>query len=605
MNENSQTDKTNRLINEKSPYLLQHAHNPVNWYPWGNEAFAKAATNEKPIFLSIGYSTCHWCHVMERESFENEELASILNTHFIAMKVDREERPDIDNIYMQVCQALTGSGGWPLTIIMTPERQPFYAATYLPLHSRGGMLGLTELLTQLAGMWEMDRDKAVQAGREVTRAIKRMSTNQIKQPISNEIFSNAFQQYQKTFDRDFGGFGAAPKFPMPHALTFLLKYSESNNEPKALDMVEKTLESMYKGGIYDHIGFGFARYSTDRRWLVPHFEKMLYDNALLVIAYAEAFQLTGKELYRQVAEDTLDYILRDMTSPEGGFYSAEDADSEGEEGKFYTWNRDEVVEVLGDRAKSFCDVYDITENGNFEGRSLPNLIAQNLDDDPRHKFEPERQNLFQIRAKRIKPFKDDKILTGWNGLMIAAMAIAYGNFKDARYLQAAAKAADFIGDQLRREDGRLLARYREGEACYPAYASDYAFLIWGLIELYEAGGDQSYLEKAIRLNNELIELFYDHDDGGLFFYGADSEQLLTRPKEFYDGSVPSDNAVATYNFLRLSRLTGDQSLDAKAQQQFEHFASIINQNPTVGSFWLQAALYQRTGARKIVLVQQT
>jgi len=591
----------NRLVHEKSPYLIQHAHNPVDWFPWGEAAFKKAHQEEKPIFLSIGYSTCHWCHVMEQESFENEQLASLLNAHFIAVKVDREERPDVDNIYMQVCQALTGSGGWPLTIIMTPDREPFYAATYLPIRNRGGMPGLTEILNSIAGMWQKDRDKALRAGREVTSAIKKSATRHVIESLGSQIFENAFNQYQKAFDLDFGGFGTAPKFPMPHALSFLLKYSELYNQSRALAMVEKTLQAMYQGGIYDHIGYGFARYSTDRKWLVPHFEKMLYDNALLVIAYIQAHRVTGKDLYRQVARDTLEYILRDMTSPEGGFYSAEDADSEGEEGKFYTWTREEIIDVLGNRSEEFDKYYDITAEGNFEGKNIPNLINQNLNEDPRHKFETERQKLFMIREKRVKPFKDDKILTGWNGLMIAALAVAYADIKDSRYLQSAQKAADFIYKQLRREDGRLLARYREGEAGYPAYASDYAYFIWGLIELYEISGHSLYLEQAISLNNQLIELFYDCEQGGLFFYGSDSEQLLTRPKEFYDGSVPSDNAVATYNFVRLARLTGDLRLNDLAQQQFEHFAGIINRNPTIGAFWLQAALYQQNRSQKIVL----
>lgn len=591
----------NRLVHEKSPYLIQHAHNPVDWFPWGEAAFKKAHQEEKPIFLSIGYSTCHWCHVMEQESFENEQLASLLNAHFIAVKVDREERPDVDNIYMQVCQALTGSGGWPLTIIMTPDREPFYAATYLPIRNRGGMPGLTEILNSIAGMWQKDRDKALRAGREVTSAIKKSATRHVIESLGSQIFENAFNQYQKAFDLDFGGFGTAPKFPMPHALSFLLKYSELYNQSRALAMVEKTLQAMYQGGIYDHIGYGFARYSTDRKWLVPHFEKMLYDNALLVIAYIQAHRVTGKDLYRQIARDTLEYILRDMTSPEGGFYSAEDADSEGEEGKFYTWTREEIIDVLGNRSEEFDKYYDITAEGNFEGKNIPNLINQNLNEDPRHKFETERQKLFMIREKRVKPFKDDKILTGWNGLMIAALAVAYADIKDSRYLQSAQQAADFIYKQLRREDGRLLARYREGEAGYPAYASDYAYFIWGLIELYEISGHSLYLEQAISLNNQLIELFYDCEQGGLFFYGSDSEQLLTRPKEFYDGSVPSDNAVATYNFVRLARLTGDLRLNDLAQQQFEHFAGIINRNPTIGAFWLQAALYQQNRSQKIVL----
>jgi Highly conserved protein containing a thioredoxin domain len=601
MNENLTELNTNRLINEKSPYLLQHAHNPVDWYPWGDEAFAKAGRENKPIFLSIGYSTCHWCHVMERESFENNEVADLLNEKFVAIKVDREERPDIDHIYMQVCQTLTGSGGWPLTIIMTPEHQPFYAATYLPPKSRGGMMGLVELLGRLSDLWENDQEKALQAGRDISSWVQRSSGFNGGQLLAKAIFSQAYQQYTQMFDRTYGGFGSAPKFPTPHALVFLLKYHEQNPGSKALDMVEKTLTSMYQGGIYDHIGFGFARYSTDRKWLVPHFEKMLYDNALLAIAYLEAFRLTGKELYSQVAEDIFTYVMRDMQSPLGGFYSAEDADSEGEEGKYYTWSLSEVMDALGSDGSSFCEAYDIAPAGNFEGRSIPNLIHNSRAMETRNQFAAERQVLLELREQRVKPLRDDKILTAWNGLMIAALAMGARIMKQQKYQEAAQKAADFILGNLRREDGRLLARYREGEALYPAYASDYAYLVWGLTELHESGAGGRYLQTALELNNDLLRLFWDEQEGGLFFYGADSEQLLTRPKEVFDGALPSDNAVATFNFLRLAKIARESELAAKARQQFQHFAGAINENPTAYSFWLQAALLQQNMGQKIVL----
>lgn len=592
----------NRLIKEKSPYLLQHAHNPVDWYPWGEEAFAKAEKEQKPIFLSIGYSTCHWCHVMERESFENNEIAEILNDKFVAIKVDREERPDIDHIYMQACQTLTGGGGWPLTIIMTPERSPFYAATYLPPHNRAGMIGLAELLSLLSELWVNDREKALRAGQEVSNRVKRAFTGRPGQLLAKDILVQALRQFERVFDRAYGGFGLAPKFPTPHSLLFLLKYYETKKDPIALEMAETTLTCMYKGGIYDHIGFGFSRYSTDREWLVPHFEKMLYDNALLTMAYLEACRITGKELYRRVAQDVLNYVLRDMQSPEGGFYSAEDADSEGEEGKYYTWSRDEVMRALELRGSRYCEVYDITEQGNFEGRNIPNLIKQANAGEDSIQFAAEREILFTLREQRIKPIKDDKILTAWNGLMTAALAMGYRIMKDERWLAAAQKAADFILQNLRREDGRLLSRYRDGEALYPAYAADYACLIWGLLELNEAGADRKYLESALDLNRELLALFWDQAEGGLFFYGSDSEQLLTRPKEVYDGALPSDNAVATLNFLRLANLTGDLSLREKAGQQFNQFAGIINENPTAHSFWLLAALFQDQAYSRIILV---
>lgn len=593
--------KANRLINEKSPYLLQHAHNPVDWYPWGEEAFAKAVAEDMPIFLSIGYSTCHWCHVMERESFEDAVVANLLNQDFVCIKVDREERPDIDHIYMQVCQTLTGSGGWPLSIIMTPERHPFYAATYLPPQSRGGMPGLLELLPRLSQLWKNDRATALNAGQEVSSWIKTPSEVKPGIQLSEEVFARAFRQYEQTFDSAYGGFGSAPKFPTPHTLLFLLKYYELHREKKALQMVEKTLTSMYRGGIYDHVGFGFARYSTDRKWLVPHFEKMLYDNALLAMAYLEAHRLTGSDLYGRVAREIFTYVLRDMTSPEGGFYSAEDADSEGEEGRFYAWSPDEVMAVLGSRGTLYCEMYDITEAGNFEGRNIPNLILSPTTKDARAEWELERQALYIQREKRVKPLKDDKILTGWNGLMIAAMAMGYRILKDKRYLQAAERATDFILQNLRREDGRLLARYRDGEAIYPAYAADYAYLIWGLIELHEAGSDNRFLELGQELNNDLLKFFWDKEKGGLFFYGEDSEELLIRPKELYDGAMPSDNAVATLNFLRLARMHGNANLEEKVRDQFLHFAGTINENPTAYSFWLLVALGQKPVGQRIVL----
>jgi len=597
----TENKKENRLIHEKSPYLLQHAYNPVDWYPWGEKAFKTAEKEDKPIFLSIGYSTCHWCHVMERESFENREVANLLNDNFISIKVDREERPDIDHIYMQVCQTLTGSGGWPLTIIMTPDRHPFYAATYLPPSSRGGMTGLMELLTRLSQLWKDDQEAALKAGQEVSSWIKKASAAGPGTQLSGEVFAQALYQYESIFDSAFGGFGHAPKFPAPHTLNFLLKYYELYKDEKALEMVEKTLISMYQGGIYDHVGFGFSRYSTDRKWLVPHFEKMLYDNALLAMAYLEAYRLTGRKLYRRVAEETFTYIQRDMTSPEGGFYSAEDADSEGEEGRFYIWSQDEVISLLNSQGPQYCEVYDITERGNFEGRNIPNLIKSPEGIANRDEFEAERQALFNEREKRVKPLKDDKILTGWNGLMIAAMAMGARILKDQKYLLTAEQAANFILQRLRREDGRLLARYRDGEALYPAYAADYAYLIWGLIELDDAGSDGRYLQSALDLNNDLLKFFWDKENGGLFFYGEDSEELLIRPKEVYDGAIPSDNAVATLNFLRLARTKGQTGLEDRAQEQLLHFGGTINENPTAYSFWLQAALYEKSIGRRIVL----
>ena len=596
----------NRLIKEKSPYLLQHAYNPVDWYPWEDNAFEKAKAEDKPIFLSIGYSTCHWCHVMERESFEDKEVADLLNKHFVAVKVDREERPDVDNIYMTVCQALTGHGGWPLTVIMTPDKNPFFAGTYFPKRGRMGMPGLMEILKKVAELWETKKDQLIESGDKIVQAMQTDITAGLhgKGSVTKETINKGYDHLSHSFDPIYGGFGRAPKFPMPHHLLFLFRYRTLNGTDKALKMAEKTLKCMHRGGIYDHIGFGFSRYSTDNRWLVPHFEKMLYDNALLAMAYLEGYQITGDEEYRRVAQGIFTYVLRDMTSDEGAFYSAEDADSEGVEGKFYVWDAKEVVDVLGrEKGERFCRLYDITPDGNFEGKSIPNLI----DRDDREVYEAfsleeERRMLFEYRDKRIHPHKDDKVLTSWNGLMIAALAMGARILGLKEYVQAAQKAVDFILKKLRRQDGRLLARYRDKEAAYLGYVDDYAFLIWGLIELYWATYDPCYLEKALELNDDLIRYFWDEKGGGLFLYGKDGERLITRPKEIYDGAMPSGNSVATLNFLRLARLTGDEKLEDMAGQQFEYFGAQVDESPASHTYFLTSAMFSIYPTKEIVLV---
>ncbi|HHV17042.1 MAG TPA: thioredoxin domain-containing protein [Gelria sp.] len=593
---------TNQLINEKSPYLLQHAHNPVDWYPWSEEAFSVAKKEDKPIFLSIGYSCCHWCHVMERESFEDIEVAQLLNRDFIAIKVDREERPDIDSIYMRACQALTGHGGWPLTIVMTPEQKPFFAATYIPKNSRGQMLGLTELLPRIIELWGNERQLIEDSGDRLSQLLGQTEED-TSQDLAEDIFKTTREHLGRSFDWEWGGFSSAPKFPTPHNIYFLLRYYYFFQDKTALDMAEKTLEAMYRGGIYDHVGGGFARYSTDRFWLVPYFEKMLYDNALLALAYLEAYQLTGKELYARVARDVFTYILRDMTSPEGGFYSAQDADSEGVEGKFYVWSREEIENVVGEEdALYLYQVYDISEKGNFEGKNIPNLIKGLPPQSEWAKLDELRAKLFQEREKRVHPHRDDKILSGWNGMMIAALAYGSRVLHEPQYLLAASRTADFILEKLRQSDGRLLARYRDGEAIYKAYALDYAAMIWGLLELYEAGFDGKYLNSALELNKDLLRYFWDEGAGGLFLYGSDAEQLLTRPKETYDGALPADNSLATLNFLRLGRLTGDYLLEEKADQTFRAFAAKINRHPTAYTFFLTAVLFYKQPGREIVIV---
>lgn len=592
----------NRLAREKSPYLLQHQYNPVDWFPWGEEAFAKAKAEDKPIFLSIGYSTCHWCHVMERESFEDEEVARVLNRDFIAIKVDREERPDIDHIYMEVCQALNGQGGWPLTIVATPEGKPFFAATYLPRDNRGRMSGLLELLPELARLWREERARLINNSEKMTRWLqqRREVNGELPGP---ELLARAVQQFSEVYDPQYGGFGKAPKFPTPHNLYFLLRYHHHTGDQAALDMMEKTLQAMYYGGIYDHIGFGFARYSTDRFWLVPHFEKMLYDNALLAIAYLEAFQLTRRDLYARVAGEIFDYVLRDMTSPEGGFYSAEDADSEGVEGKFYVWSPEEVLQVLGESdGQEFCRLYDITPRGNFGGKSIPHLPKTGISATRRREIEPWRQKLWARREERIHPHKDDKILTAWNGLMIAALAYGARVLERPDYLNAAEKAATFILGRLRREDGRLLARYREGQAQYPAYALDYACLIWGLLEIYASSYQEIYLRHALELKDDLLRYFWDDEQGGFYLYGSDAEQLVSRPKEAYDGAIPADNSIAALDLLRLARLTGQAELEDLVRRSLECFSREMEQSPISHAFLLIAIQQIHYPGEEVVVV---
>ena len=598
-NNSRHTNKPNRLIHEKSPYLLQHAYNPVEWYPWGDGAFAKAKLEDKPVFLSIGYSTCHWCHVMERESFEDWEVAEVLNTYFVAVKVDREERPDVDHIYMSVCQAMTWSGVGPLTVIMTPDKKPFFAGTYFPKEGKWGRPGLMDLLRAVHEGWAEDKAKFLESAEEVTSLLKREKTGQQADTLSPDVLTECYQQLRSSFDSRYGGFGAAPKFPAPHNLLFLLRYWYRTKDNAALEMVTGTLEAMRRGGIYDHLGGGFSRYSTDETWLVPHFEKMSYDNSLLCIAYLEAYQCTGRRDFARVAEEIIAYTLRDMTSPEGGFYSAEDADSEGVEGKFYVWDKKEVTGILGtEQGELFCEAYDITKQGNFEGKNILNYIYQDLAAVAARHHLPEteledllqvcRRKLYEVREKRIHPFKDDKILTAWNGLMIAAMAKAARVLNKEEYAAAAQQALDFIYAKLRREDGRLYARYREGEAAHLAYIDDYAFLLWGLLELFETQQNPRLLQAAKKLVQEMIRLFWDEEHGGFYFYGADNEKLLVQPKEIYDGAIPSGNSVAFYALLRLARLTDDQALTKLTDQLAAVFAGEVKRYPRGYTFYMTA-----------------
>ncbi len=606
----STNKQANKLIQEKSPYLLQHAYNPVNWYPWGDEAFQKAKAEDKPIFLSIGYSTCHWCHVMEHESFEDAEVAQLMNKNFVAIKVDREERPDIDSIYMSVCQALTGHGGWPMTIIMTPDKKPFFAGTYFPKDSRMGLPGLMAVLEKCYKAWQENRQEVLDTSSTIVSAILNEEKADVRKGDLNnlEIIKSAFELYKGSFDSMHGGFGHAPKFPSPHIYFFLLRYWKMSNNEAALKMVEKTLESMRRGGIFDHIGYGFCRYSTDRSWLVPHFEKMLYDNALLAMAYLETYQATGNGSYAKTAEEIFSYILRDMTSSEGGFYSAEDADSDDgtgrkEEGRFYTWTPDEIRQVLGNGndAERFMVLFDITQRGNFDSRCIPNTIKGSIPGDDLEFVENCRQKLFNYRERRIHPFKDDKILTSWNGLMIAALSMGGRILGNQQYTDAAEKALTFIKTRLIDEKGRLLAVYRNGVSPIKAYADDYNFLIWGLLELYETTYKPEYLQESVRLNNEMLDLFWDHESGGVYLYGNDSERLITRPKEGYDGATPSANSAAANNLIRLARLTGAHDLEEKTMQIISSFSSAIINYPAGFSHMLNAVMMLEAKGHEVIV----
>jgi uncharacterized protein YyaL (SSP411 family) len=588
----------NRLINETSPYLLQHAYNPVDWYPWGPEAFERAHKENKPVFLSIGYSTCHWCHVMAHESFEHPEVAMLMNETFVSIKVDREERPDIDNVYMSACQVMTGSGGWPLSIIMTPDKKPFFAATYIPREGRFGLIGMTALIPHIRELWATRRGEALSLSNKIATVLQQTSQDTPGKELNEATVKLTYEQLSERFDKQHAGFSIAPKFPTPHNLLFLLRYWKRYGVQAALDMVEKTLQAMRRGGIYDHVGFGFHRYSTDSQWLVPHFEKMLYDQAMLAMAYTEAYQATGKEDYAKTAREIFTYVLRDMTASEGGFYSAEDADSEGKEGKFYLWTQEEVRQALGNEELDFIDrVFNIEKDGNFaeqttgrkSGYNILHLrkalveLASDLNlsqQDLQEHLEVIRQKLFAHREKRVYPMKDDKILTDWNGLMIAALAKGAQAFDEPEYAEAARRAADFILSNMSKLDGRLWHRYRDGQAGVEANLDDYAFLAWGLIELYEATFNARYLEAALKLTDNMIRHFWDEDSGGLYLTPDDGESLLVRKKEIYDGAIPSGNSVAMLNLLRLGHMISNSDLEEKAAKIGSAFSGSVEQSPS-------------------------
>ncbi len=615
--------KANRLINEKSPYLLQHAYNPVDWFPWCDEAFEKAEKENKPVFLSIGYSTCHWCHVMEHESFEDPNVAKLMNDVFVSIKVDREERPDIDNIYMTVCQMMTGSGGWPLSIVMTPDKRPFFSGTYFPKENRYGRIGFVDLIKNIKKAWQEKREEIEENADQITSYLKQTSISDEGSEIPTDVLNKTYEYFEKRFDQEYGGFSSAPKFPSPHNLLFLLRYFNKTGEQKALEMVKKTLVEMRKGGIFDHIGFGFHRYSTDRHWLLPHFEKMLYDQAMLTHAYIEAFQITQNESFKQTAEQILEYVERDMTSPEGGFYSAEDADSEGEEGKFYVWTKDEVKKILGEEeGELFCKVFNFEADGNFEeestrarnGTNIPHLtssieeLVKESGIEPAeliNKLNKARLTLFANREQRVHPQKDDKILTDWNGLMISAFAKAGRVFKKENYLKTAEKAVDFINEKLLTEDGKLLHRYRDGEAKLTAALDDYAFMIWGLLEMYESTFDLNFLKLAIELNKIVEKHFWDDADGGYFFTPDYGEELLVRSKDLYDSAIPSGASVMMNNLIRLGRLTSNDEFEKSADLLSKSYSENVKKSLMAFTYFLCGLYFAKGPSYEIILAAKS
>ncbi|UCH30820.1 MAG: thioredoxin domain-containing protein [Myxococcales bacterium] len=589
---------TNRLIEESSPYLLQHAHNPVSWYPWSDEAFDRAKRENKPIFLSVGYSTCHWCHVMERESFEDEEIAAFLNRHFIAIKVDREERPDVDSVYMTAVNILTGRGGWPMTVIMTPDKEPFFGGTYFPPRKgvRGSRAGLIDILTEMLALYRNDPAQVVARAQEISQRVEQMAFMRPGPGVpSDKTIAIAASQLATNFDRVDGGFSGAPKFPQPSRLLMLLRYARRANDPGATAMVTITLDRMAAGGIYDHVGGGFHRYSTDAQWLVPHFEKMLYDNAQLAVLYLEAWQHTGDLEYRRVTREILDYVAREMTSEQGGFYSATDADSptpsgHDEEGWFFTWTSQELVELLGrDAAAVMSSAYGVTEGGNFEGRNILHRVKTDREVGaelriPTKKVEEilaqSRATLYDARASRPPPIRDDKVIAAWNGMMISAFARAGWALDDADYVGIASRAAEFVLAEMRDESGVLRRTYREGAKADTSFLDDYAFMVAACLDLYETTGRTSWLLTALELQEGQDTRFGDDESGGYFLTPADGESLLVREKPAYDRAVPSPNSLAANNLLRLEDITGDEAWRRSAERLFASLAFRVTRSPT-------------------------
>ena len=607
----------NRLSEETSAYLLAHADNPVNWYPWGDEAFEAAEAENKPIFLSIGYSSCHWCHVMEEESFEDPFVAALMNDAFICIKVDREERPDIDNLYMRYTVAMTGGGGWPMTVIMTPDGAPFFAATYIPKNTSFGRTGMMQLLPAIARQWETGREDIVTQAAEIeTIVIHNRQTAEVSSAPSQEVADRSYSAFMASFDAEYGGFGTAPKFPSPHNLLFLLRYWNATGEQHALDMVTITLRAIRCGGIFDQLGFGVHRYSTDREWLVPHFEKMLYDQTLLTMAFLEAYQATEDEFFASTAKEILEYVLRDMTSAEGAFYSSEDADSEGGEGAFYTWSLDEMSRILTPSELQVATGYwNVTESGNFteagaldKHRNILHLTPENCSSSITSPGELQdvisaaRRTLLLSRESRPRPFRDDKVLADWNGLMIAALARASIVLNDPLYFSAAAEAFEFVMERMMTDDQRLIHSFAGDRQGPDAFLDDYAFLLWGSLELYSASLQQHYLNAAIELQGVLDRHFADESGGGYFFTSDYADSQIPRFKESYDGAVPSGNSVELTNLITLWKITGDPRYMESASGIESAFGASVSASPTAYSMLLSGIMYGRDGGTEVLLV---
>lgn len=603
---------TNRLAHETSPYLLQHAHNPVDWYPWGDEAFEKAKADDKPVLVSIGYSACHWCHVMEHESFEDEATARIMNEHFVNIKVDMEERPDVDQIYMTFVQLTTGRGGWPMNVFLTPDKLPFFGGTYFPPVSKFNMPGFSQVLLSVAEAYRDKRDELLHSANDILGEMRRVGISEFHPGgLSLEQLDNAFESMSRSFDATNGGFGGAPKFPPSMTLEFLLRYHHRTGKERALEMVERTCRKMANGGIYDQLGGGFHRYSVDAVWLVPHFEKMLYDNAQLIRVYLHLYQITRDEFYKRIAVETLEYVQREMLDASGGFYSTQDADSEGVEGKFFVWTPEEITAILGPKdAQIFNFYYDVSEEGNFEEKNILNVryapaeAAKALkidEEDLNEVLERGREKLFAEREKRIKPFRDEKVLTAWNGLMMAAFAEASSVLNNAEYLEVAKKNADFILSELQ-SGGRLLRTWKNGKAKLNAYLEDHANFADALIELYQVSGEIGYLHEAKRLADVMIDEFWDEENGGFFFTANEHEELIVRNKDYYDNATPSGNSVAADVLLKLSKFFGDEKYERFAATVLRLVATQISRYPQGFGRSLSALEFYLGGAREIVIV---